>query len=251
MPIALITGATAGIGEATARLLTKNGYDVIIAGRRKERLTKLAKELEKTGVRVHSLCFDVRDQKAVEQAIRGLPDDWKDIDVLVNNAGLALGKSPIQEGDPNDWDTMIDTNIKGLLYVAHAVIPSMTKRKAGHIVNIGSIAGKEVYKGGAIYNATKFAVEAISKGMRIDLLPYNIRVTNLCPGNTETEFSLVRFKGDAKTAKDVYKGFTPLRAEDIADAILWTITRPPHVCINDMLIMPTAQANTVHLHKNV
>lgn len=248
MPIALITGATAGIGEATARLLVNNGFDIIITGRRSERLDALQKELTaQSGGRVLALVFDVRDRTAVNAAMRTLPDGWQDIDALINNAGLALGREPLQEGNPEDWDVMIDTNVKGLLSVTHAVVPGMIERKRGHIVNLGSIAGKQVYKGGGVYNATKFAVEALTKAMRIDFLPHNIRVTGICPGNAETEFSVVRFKGDGEKAGAVYQGFTPLSAEDIADAILWTLTRPPHVCINDLLIMPTAQADTVNI----
>jgi len=249
MPIVLITGATAGIGEATARLLAKNGFDLILNGRRQERLDALAEELKKEGIRVLPLAFDVRDRKAVEEHLSGLPADWKDIDVLINNAGLALGRASLEDNDPTDWDTMIDTNIKGLLYITHAVVPQMIERKTGHIVNLGSIAGKEVYKSGAVYNATKFAVEALTKGMRIDFLPHNIRVTCICPGNTRTEFPQVRFKGDTEKVYATYKGFRPLEAEDIADAICWAITRPPHVCINDMLVMPTAQADTVNFLK--
>jgi NADP-dependent 3-hydroxy acid dehydrogenase YdfG len=245
MPIAVITGATAGIGEATARLFAKNGFDLIITGRRKDRLEKLGKELKE--VRVLPLAFDVSDKKAVEQHLGNLPAEWKDVDVLVNNAGLALGREPLHEGKTGDWDIMIDTNIKGILYVTNAIAPRMVERKKGHIINLGSIAGKEVYPAGAVYNATKFAVDALTKGMRIDFLPHNIRVTSICPGNVETEFSLVRFKGDKKRAQEPYAGFTPLVAEDIAEAIVWAATRPAHVNINDMLIMPTAQATATNV----
>lgn len=247
MPIALITGATAGIGEATARLFAQNGFDLIITGRTQEKIDAVAAAL--TGVRVLPLAFDVRDRAAVDAALGNLPAEWRDIDVLVNNAGLALGRDVLHEGDPSDWDTMIDTNVKGMLYVTKAVSPRMVERKKGHIVNLGSIAGKEVYKAGAVYNATKFAVEALTRGMRIDFLPYNIRVTSICPGAVQTEFAITRFKGDKAKADAVYEGFTPLQAPDIADAILWAVTRPAHVCINDMLIMPTAQANSANLHK--
>ncbi|OIO55037.1 NAD(P)-dependent oxidoreductase [Candidatus Peregrinibacteria bacterium CG1_02_54_53] len=245
---ALITGATSGIGKACALLFARNGYNVIITGRRKDRLSVLEKELKKCDVQVLSLCFDVCDRKAVFKNLESLPKAWQSVDVLVNNAGLALGKSPIYEGETKDWDAMIDTNIKGLLYVTRAISPFLLKRKKGHIINIGSIAGKEVYKGGAVYNATKFAVDALTKAMRIDYLEHNIRVTSICPGKTETEFSLVRFKGDAQRAKTVYEGYKPLTAEDIAEAVWFAASRPEHVTINDMLIMPTAEANTVYFH---
>lgn len=248
--IAFITGATSGIGEATARMFVKNGYNVIITGRRKEKLEALRKELESSdSANVLPLCFDVREGENVKKQIAELKPEWQPIDVLVNNAGLALGKAPLQEGDPNDWDQVIDTNVKGVLYVTRAIAPIMIKRKKGHIVNIGSIAGKEVYKGGAVYNATKFAVDALTKAMRVDFLESGIRVTQICPGQTETEFALVRFKGDKKKAATVYEGFEPLRASDIADAIWFAVSRPAHVNINDLVIMPTAQANTVFLHK--
>jgi 3-hydroxy acid dehydrogenase / malonic semialdehyde reductase len=249
MSIVLITGATAGIGEATARLLAKNGFDLIINGRRQERLDALAAELQKDGVRILPLAFDVRDRNAVETHLKSLPNDWRNIDVLINNAGLGLGMSPIHEGKPEDWDVMIDTNIKGLLYVSHAVMSGMVEQKKGHIVNLGSIAGKEVYANGNIYCMTKHAVDALTKAMRIDLLPHNIRVTSIDPGLTRSEFNLVRFKGDAVKAEQRYAGITPLNAADIADAILFAITRPPNVCVNDLLIMATEQANTVYQHR--
>lgn len=246
----LITGATSGIGEATARIFAKNGYNVIVTGRRKDRLDTLKRELEAAhSVKILPLGFDVRKRELVAKQIAGLPPEWQSIDVLVNNAGLALGKVPINEGNPEDWDQVIDTNIKGVLYVTRAIAPLMIKRGKGHIVNIGSTAGKEVYKGGAVYNATKFAVDALTKGMRVDFLESGIRVTQICPGQTETEFPLVRFKGDRKKAAAVYEGFEPLKAADIADAIWFAISRPAHVNINDLVIMPTAQANTVFLHK--
>lgn len=252
MPIALITGATAGIGEATADILAKNGFDVIINGRRADRLEALRARLESTySIRVFPLLCDVSDRSMVEAAMQNLPADWQSIDVLVNNAGLALGRSPIQEGIPEDWDTMIDTNIKGLLNVTHTVIPEMIKRKSGHIINIGSIAGKEVYANGNIYCMTKHAVDALTKSMRIDLLPYNIKVTSIDPGNVETEFSVVRYKGDLEKAKKTYENYEPLHANDIAEAILFAVTRPAHVCINDLVIMPTAQANTAHYNKTI
>lgn len=249
MPIALITGATAGIGEAAADILARNGFDVIINGRRAERLETLQKRLEAHGVRVYSICCDVTDRAGLETAIQNLPADWKNIDILVNNAGLAVGRSLIQEGNPADWDTMIDTNIKGLLNVTHFVIPHMIQRNSGHIINIGSIAGKEVYQNGNVYCMTKHAVDAITKAMRIDLLPHNIRVTAINPGNVDTEFSIVRYKGDMEKVKKTYENYEPLHAQDIAEAILFAVTRPAHVCINDLTIMPSAQANTVHYHK--
>lgn len=247
--IIFITGATAGFGKAIAEIFSKNGYDIIINGRRKERLDELEIELRKNGADVLKLPFDVRDNKAVEQAIENLSDKWKNINILVNNAGLAQGLNLIQDGDLQDWDTMIDTNIKGLLYVSKAVMPLLIKTRNAHIINIGSIAGKEVYQKGNIYCATKHAVDAITKAMRIDMLEYGIKVTGICPGAAETEFSLVRYKGDVEKAKNVYKGFTPLNAQDIAEIVFFAATRPPHVCINDIVITPTAQANSVYIHK--
>jgi 3-hydroxy acid dehydrogenase / malonic semialdehyde reductase len=240
--IALITGATSGIGEATAKLLSQNGFDLILCGRREDRLSSLATELS-TQARTTTLSFDVREREDVEKAFRSLGSDWRNIDVLINNAGNAHGLDPIQAGNYQDWDAMMDINVKGLLYVTREVIPGMVARKSGHVVNVGSIAGKEVYPNGNVYSASKAAVDSLTRGMRIDLNPYNIKVTALHPGLVETEFSLVRFKGDAKRAKDVYKGMKPLVAEDIADIILYTITRPPHVVIADMVIFPTAQAS--------
>lgn len=242
--IALITGATSGIGQATALKAAEAGYDVIITGRRGERLDELAGMIRNKGVDVLALCFDVRQQTEVQSAIGSLNDKWKNIDVLVNNAGLAVGTSPIQEGILDDWERMIDTNVKGLLYVTRAVAPLLIARQSGHIVNIASIAGKEVYPGGNVYCATKHAVDALSKAMRTDMLRHNIKVTNIAPGMVETEFSLVRYKGDSEAAANVYKGVTPLTNEDIADTIIFAITRPPHVCLNDIVIMPTAQANS-------
>lgn len=242
--IALITGATAGFGEACARTLAEAGYNLIITGRRKERLDKLAEEIKnKNHVEVLSLCFDVRAKDDVEKSINELPPEWKMIDILINNAGLASGLSAIHEGDIEDWEKMVDTNIKGLLYVTRAVSPLMVQRKSGHIINIGSIAGKEVYANGNVYCGTKHAVDALNKAMRIDLLPYNIKVTGIHPGMAETEFSIVRFHGDTEKAKTVYKGLTPLYAQDIADTVLWCVQRPAHVNINDLVIMPSAQAN--------
>ncbi|MDP4186411.1 MAG: SDR family oxidoreductase [Bacteroidota bacterium] len=244
---ALITGATSGIGRAVAKKLAQNGYNIIITGRRSNLLEALKNEISKEipGIEVLTLNFDVRKQKEVSEAINGLPEKWSKIDVLVNNAGLAAGLDPIQEGSIDDWEQMIDTNVKGLLYITRCVTPSMVKNKSGHIINLGSIAGKEVYENGNVYCATKHAVDALTKGMRIDLLPYNIKVTSIDPGMVETEFSMVRFKGDKKRSDKVYEGLIPLCADDIADAILFVVTRPPHVNINDMIIMPTAQANSV------
>jgi NADP-dependent 3-hydroxy acid dehydrogenase YdfG len=241
--IAMVTGATSGIGEATACALAGIGYDIIITGRRNERLGELKDKIERDfGTRVLVLSFDVRDHKAVKTSLGSLDHNWKNIDVLVNNAGLAAGLSRIHEGDTEDWEVMIDTNVKGLLYITREITPLMAARKSGHIVNVGSIAGKEVYEKGNVYSATKHAVDALSRSMRIDLVEYNIKVTNIAPGMVETEFSLVRFKWDKERAKKFYEGLTPLSARDIAEAIVFAVTRPPHVCINDMLIMPLAQA---------
>lgn len=248
--IALITGATSGIGEATAMLLADNGVDVIITGRRQERLDKLKNTLEAKKVRVLSLCFDVRNQAEVNDAINSIPNDWRDIDYLINNAGLAAGLSTLQDGLVDDWERMIDTNVKGLLYVTSAISPHMIKRKSGHIINIGSIAGKEVYANGNVYCATKHAVDALTKGMRIDMLPHNIKVTQICPGAVETEFSIVRFHGDKERADKVYDGFDNLVAQDIADCTWFVLSRPPHVNINDMVVMPTAQATGSIFHKS-
>ena len=242
--IALITGATSGIGKATAIKLAEAGYSTIITGRRKERLDELAKELTDKGIQVLTLQFDVRNQTEVHNAIAGLPSEWQNIDVLVNNAGLAVGTSPIQDGIVDDWERMIDTNVKGLLYVTHEVAPLMIKNGKGHIVNLASVAGKEVYPGGNVYCATKHAVDALSKAMRIDMLQHNIKVTNIAPGMVETEFSIVRYKGDTQAADNVYKGITPLTGENIADTIVFAVTRPAHVCLNDIQIMPTAQASS-------
>jgi NADP-dependent 3-hydroxy acid dehydrogenase YdfG len=249
--IALITGATSGLGRAIALRLAKEGYDVIITGRRKDRLEELEREIEiKYESKVYSLCFDVRVYNEVEKAITSLPEEWKAIGILVNNAGLAVGLDPIQQGVVDDWERMIDTNIKGLLYVTRVVSPGMVARKSGHIVNLGSIAGKGVYPNGAVYCATKHAVDALSQGMRMDMLPYNIRVTQVCPGAVNTEFSLVRFKGNQDRADLVYDGYDALTAENIADAVFYAVSRPPHVDIQDILVMPTAQANGSMFHKN-
>jgi NADP-dependent 3-hydroxy acid dehydrogenase YdfG len=240
--IIMITGATAGFGRAMARKFGQNGYNVIITGRRKDRLDELEKELKAYNVKVLALNFDVRKRYEVEETIAGIPDDWKKIDILVNNAGLAAGLAHIDDADVDDWDRMIDTNIKGLLYVTRAVTPLMVSRKSGHIFNISSIAGKDTYENGNVYCASKSAVDTISKSMRIDLLKHNIKVTNIAPGLAETEFSVVRFKGDMERAKSVYKGVDALTAEDIAETVYYCATLPDHVCINVLEITPTQQA---------
>ena len=242
---AFITGATSGIGKASAEIFAKNGYNIIITGRRKERLDEFSQHLKSTyKVDVLSLNFDVRDLKQVEAAVNSIPENWKQIDVLLNNAGLAAGLSTIQDGNVDDWEQMIDTNIKGLLYMTRNIAPIMVKNGHGHIINIGSIAGKEVYANGNVYCATKHAVDALNKGMRIDLLSHNIKVTAINPGMVETEFSIVRFNGDEDRAKSVYKGLQPLLPEDIAETVYWVASRPAHVNINDIIIMPTVQANS-------
>lgn len=241
--IALITGATSGIGAATANTFAAQGYDLILIARRENLLETHAQQLiDQYGVKVKKIQADVRDKENINYVLTTLPAEWKNVAVLVNNAGLSQGLDPIDKGDTDDWDTMIDTNVKGLLYVTKVVSGWMVERKQGHIINIGSIAGKEVYPNGNVYCATKHAVDALSKGMRADLLPYDIKVTAVHPGMVETEFSIVRFKGDENRAKKVYDGLEPLIAQDIADAIWYAASRPAHVNINDMLIMPTAQA---------
>lgn len=240
--IVLITGATSGIGAATARLLANHNFKLILCGRRAERLQAMADEL-KTSTEIHTLTFDVRDQQATAKAIQSLPADWKNIDVLINNAGNAHGLDPIQTGAIADWDAMIDINVKGLLYMSKEIIPGMTDRKQGHIINIGSIAGKEVYPNGNVYCASKFAVDALTKGMRMDLNPFGIKVTGIHPGLVETEFSVVRFKGDEEKAATVYKGLEPLKGSDIADVILYTLQAPAHVVLADITIFPTAQGS--------
>jgi 3-hydroxy acid dehydrogenase/malonic semialdehyde reductase len=250
MKTILITGATAGFGKAIAFKFAEHGWNIIITGRCEERLKKIEEDIKKSfEVKVLSLCFDVRNKTAVQVAINRLPHDWKKIDVLVNNAGLASGLSLIQDGNLDDWEVMIDTNVKGLLYVSHAVMPMMIENKSGHIINLGSIAGKEAYLRGNIYCATKFAVDAISKSMRIDLLQHGIKVTQISPGAAETEFSLTRFHGDAERAKKTYQGYTPLSAVDIADITYFAATRPPHVVLNDINVTPLAQANTSYIFK--
>lgn len=247
--IAFVTGATSGIGKASAIRLAKEGYDILAIGRREERLQDLKVSIEAIGVRCHVATLDVREQGDVDQFIKSLPAEWQSIYVLVNNAGLAAGKGPVQEGLLDHWERMIDTNLKGLLYVSKAVIPGMMERHRGHIINIGSIAGKEVYPGGNVYNATKHGVDALTRGMRIDLIEHNIRVSQIAPGMVETEFSVVRFDGDQAKADEVYQGFEPLLAEDIADAVAYQVTRPAHVNIADMLILPTAQASATVVSK--
>jgi 3-hydroxy acid dehydrogenase/malonic semialdehyde reductase len=250
--IALITGATSGIGRSTALLLAKNGYDIIITGRRQERLDTLSAEIKnKTKVNVLALCFDVRNLDEVTKNIQSLKDNWSVIDVLINNAGLAAGLGTIQEGLIDDWERMIDTNIKGLLYVTRTVGPMMIKNGKGHIVNIGSIAGKEVYPNGNVYCATKHAVDALNRAMRLDMLQHGIRVTGIHPGMVETEFSIVRFHGDDERAKKVYAGLKPLTPDDIAETIVWALSRPAHVNITDIVLTPTAQGNaTTTVRKN-
>jgi len=269
----LITGATSGFGEACARKFAAAGDHLIITGRRKDRLEALQRELEggvpaaaaskggvaaaagpsaasKGGVRVLPLVFDVQDRAAVFAAIGDLPEGWRKIDILINNAGLAAGRDFFDEASLDDWETMIDTNLKGLLYVTKAVLPHMTPTGGGHIINIGSVAAKEIYEKGNVYCGTKAAVDAISHSMRIDLLRHRIKVTAIHPGAAETEFSLVRFKGDEGQAQKIYEGYTPLSAEDVADAIYYCATLPPHVCINDLVITCTAQADAIYFYKN-
>jgi 3-hydroxy acid dehydrogenase / malonic semialdehyde reductase len=247
----LITGATSGIGAATAELLAKSGYRLIITGRRNDRLTKFSENLRiEYKTEVFPLCFDIRDNDQTRDAIESLPEEFQQIDILINNAGLASGLNTMQEGVLDDWEKMIDTNIKGLLYITRLVSPGMVARKNGHIINISSIAGKETYPMGNVYCATKHAVESLTKAMRIDMLQHGIKVTSVSPGAVNTEFSLVRFKGDQKRADTVYQGFMPLSAADVAEAILFAISRPPHVNIDDMLIMPTAQAYSRDFNRN-
>ena len=249
MKTALITGATSGIGRATAELFAKNKIRLILCGRRDKRLAQL-KEFLSDFTEVTTLKFDVSKRKEVAEAIQSLPENFKKIDILINNAGNAHGLSTIQDGDIDDWDAMLDINVKGLLYVSKAIIPQMIAQNDGFIVNIGSTAGKEVYKNGNVYCASKFAVNAINKSMRLDLNEYNIRVSAIHPGLVETEFSEVRFKGDTERAKNVYTGYKPLQATDIADIIHFVISRPYHVNIEDLVVFPTAQASATIIHKN-
>ncbi|WP_375325765.1 SDR family NAD(P)-dependent oxidoreductase [Flagellimonas sp. GZD32] len=246
---ALITGATSGIGRATAELFAKQGFNLVLCGRRQERLEQLMNELGRDTA-IHTLNFDVRNREDVFSAIENLPEDFSQIDILINNAGNAHGLDPIDKGNLDDWDAMLDINVKGLLYVSKAIIPQMAERKSGHIINIGSTAGKEVYPNGNVYCASKHAVDAINQGMRIDLNAYGIRVGAVNPGLVETEFSDVRFKGDSERASNVYKGFQPLKPKDIADIILFVVTRPYHVNIADLVVMPTAQASSTIVNKH-
>lgn len=249
--IVLISGATAGIGEALAWKFAENNCNLILTGRRADRLEKIKSELsQKFGIDVLTLNFDIRQLAEVEKAVQSIPEDWRKIDILINNAGLAAGVTPIQDGNYDDWERMIDTNVKGLLYLSRTIIPFMKARKKGHIINIGSIAGRQVYPNGNVYCGTKAAVQSITEGMRIDLVPFGIKVTQIAPGAVETEFSLVRFNGDAEAARKVYQGYKPLTAKDIADVTYYTTTLPDHVNINDLLVTPTAQAN-VYIYNRV
>ena len=248
--ITLITGATSGIGRSCATIFAKNGHDIIITGRRIDRLEEVSKELiSKYGINVLPLAFDIRNNSEVISAISSLPNEWIKIEILINNAGLAVGLNTIHEGEIDDWERMIDTNVKGLLYISRAVLPLFVKNKKGHVINIGSIAGKEVYPFGNVYCATKHAVDAITKAMRTELVKDGVKVTQIAPGAIETEFSIVRFKGDKEKAAGIYKGFKPLEPEDIADIVYYTTTLPSHVNINDLIVMPTAQASSTVFDK--
>jgi NADP-dependent 3-hydroxy acid dehydrogenase YdfG len=247
----LITGATSGFGEACANIFAENGYRLILNGRRAERLEIIKQRLEKEHATIcYLLPFDVQDRAAVFASINRLPEQWQSIDILINNAGLALGRDLFDEANLDDWDTMIDTNLKGLLYVSKAVVPFMLKRKQGHIINLGSVAAKDIYERGNAYCASKAAVDTVSKAMRIDLLPHHIKVTAIHPGAAETEFSLVRFKGDAETAGRIYEGFQPLTAKDVAEVIFYCVSLPQHVCINDLVLTCTQQANGIYFNKD-
>ena len=246
--IAFITGATSGIGESSARLLAKNNFNIVLCGRRKDRLDKIQRELS-SFTEVTTLQFEVGQRKEVVRAIASLPDAWKNIDVLINSAGGAHGLDPLQSGNVDDWDAMIDANVKGLLYVSREILPGMVERKSGHVINIGSIAGREVYANGNVYCAAKFAVEALTRCMRIDLNTAGIKVTAINPGLVDTEFSTVRFKGDKDRANSVYKGFTPLNGDDVADLILFALTRPAHVVVADMVVFPVAQASVTVVNR--
>lgn len=248
--IVFITGATSGFGEACAVKFAQSGYDVIINGRREERLERLKSRLEADyAIKVLSLPFDVSNRVAALNAIQNIPEEWKDISVLINNAGLALGRDLFDESEIDDWDTMIDTNVKGLLYVTKAVLPMMIKKQRGHIINLGSVAAKQVYEKGHVYCATKFAVEALSQAMRIDMLRHNIKITAIHPGAAETEFSLVRFGGDEEKANEIYKGYKPLTGKDVAEVIYFCTTLPEHVSINDLVITPTQQADAIYFYR--
>ena len=249
--IVFITGATSGFGKACAYKFASHGYDLILTGRRADRLEELEKDIEsRYNIACITLSFDVQNREAVNSAIQHLQGEWARIDVLINNAGLALGRDLFEDASLDDWDTMIDTNLKGLLYVTKAVLPHMIPHRKGHIINLGSTAGKEVYEGGNVYCASKHAVDAISKAMRIDLLKHRIKVTAIHPGAADTEFSLVRFKGNEEAARKVYEGYQPLTAEDVADVVYYTASLPPHVCINDLVLTCTQQANSHYLNKD-
>lgn len=249
--IALITGATSGFGRAIALKFAEHGWNIIITGRRKGKLEELEHIVKDTyDVQVYSLNFDVTNRQQTADELEALPHFWKEIDVLVNNAGLASGMSPVHQGLIDDWERMIDTNVKGLLYVSRTVLPWMVARQKGHVINIGSTAGKDTYLNGNVYCGTKYAVDALTKSMRIDLLPHKIKVTAVNPGAAETEFSLVRFRGDAAKAKSVYQGFHPLQAEDIAEIVWFAASRPPHVVLNDIVVTPLAQASSVYIHRS-
>ncbi len=248
--IVFVTGASSGIGEACARVFAREGAALLLAARRKDRIDRLAGELRSAyGVRTSTIQLDVRDRKAVDAAVSELPPDWRDIQILINNAGLARGFSKIHEGSVQDWEEMIDTNVKGLLYVSRAVIPGMVERKAGHVINIGSIAGHQVYPNGNVYCASKFAVRALTEGLKMDLLGTGIRVCSVSPGLVETEFGLVRFHGDAQRASKTYENMRPLLSEDIAEVALFCALRPPHVDISEVIVMPTDQASVYHVHR--
>lgn len=246
-----ISGATSGIGKACAEKFAAEKYNCILTGRRQERLDELKNNLIKTfGIKVHTLCFDVQQKEEVFALVNSLPPEWHQINILINNAGLALGKEAFDEADMDDWDTMLRTNVNGILYVTRAVLPFIKKAENGHIINMGSVAGKEVYENGNVYCASKFAVDALNKSMRIDLLKHGIKVTGIHPGAVETEFSLVRFKGDEEKANAAYKGLKPLTAKDIADTIYYCISLPAHVCINDLVITCLQQAGTYYFYKD-
>lgn len=250
MKTVMITGATSGFGEACAAVFARHGYGLILNGRRIDRLHALKASLEdEYGVSCYPLPFDVQSRRAVFAAVESLPDEWKTIDVLINNAGLALGRDSFDEADLEDWETMIDTNLKGLLYVSKAVVPLMVARRSGHIINLGSVAAKDVYDKGNVYCATKAAVETLSKAMRIELLPHGIKVTAIHPGAAETEFSLVRFKGNEATAKKIYDNLDPLTAKDVADVIFYCASLPPNVCVNDLVVTCLRQADGIYFHR--
>ena len=249
--IILITGATSGIGKACAEKFAEAGHNIIITGRRQDRLDELSSTLASTfHVKILSLCFDVQDKEAVDKAVKSIPEEWKEIDILINNAGLALGRDSFEDADMQDWETMLNTNVHGLLYVSRAILPFMIDRGSGHIINMGSIAGREVYEKGNVYCASKFAVDAISRSMRIDLMKHHIKVTSINPGAVETEFSLVRFKGEEEKAAAAYQGYTPLTAEDVADTVFYCASLPPHVCINDVSMTCVQQAGTYYFYKD-